>query len=113
MKCGTTRPLTAVYSRFSIFYEAGLLNINSANALCKDLKRIISLIQEKCNKPNTNFAIYYNELILLNNNMLIESEEKLTMFVPYTLLGYLLLTMKKAVKMYISFSNSKSSIQNL
>lgn len=70
------------------FYKAGLLDLKSANALCKDLKRIINLIQEKCNKPNTNFAIYYNELILLNNNMLIETNEKLTMFVPYTLLGY-------------------------
>lgn len=70
------------------FYEAGLLNLKNANALCKDLKRIINSIQEKGNKPNSNFTIYYNELILLNNNMLIETEEKLTMFVPYTLLGY-------------------------
>lgn len=69
------------------FYEAGLLNLKNANALCKDLKRIINLIQERCNN-DTNFALYYNELILLNNNMLIETEEKLTMFVPYTLLGY-------------------------
>ncbi|WP_278019690.1 helix-turn-helix domain-containing protein [Flavobacterium ginsengisoli] len=30
------------------FYEAGLLNLKSANALCLDLKRIISLIKEKC-----------------------------------------------------------------
>jgi len=70
------------------FYEAGLLSINSANALCKDLKRIIHLIQEKCNTSQNKFSIYYNELILLNNNMLIETDEKLTMFVPYTLLGY-------------------------
>lgn len=70
------------------FHEAGLLSLKNANALCKDLKRIINLIQEKCNMPNNNFNIYYNELILLNNNMLIETEEKLTMFVPYTLLGY-------------------------
>lgn len=70
------------------FYEAGLLNLKSANFLCKDLKRIINLIQEKCNTTNNNFALYYNELILLNNNMLIETPEKLTMFVPYTLLGY-------------------------
>lgn len=70
------------------FYEAGLLNIKSANVLCKDLKRIIHLIQEKCNTSQNNFTLYYNELILLNNNMLIETEEKLTMFVPYTLLGY-------------------------
>lgn len=70
------------------FYESGLLNLKSANALCKDLKRIINVIQEKCNASSNNFALYYNELILLNNNMLIETPEKLTMFVPYTLLGY-------------------------
>lgn len=70
------------------FYEAGLLTIKSANALCKDLKRIIDLIQDKCHGSQNKFSIYYNELILLNNNMLIETEEKLTMFVPYTLLGY-------------------------
>lgn len=70
------------------FYEAGLLNLKNANLLCKDLKRIINLIQERSNNPENNFSLFYNELILLNNNMLIETEEKLTMFVPYTLLGY-------------------------
>ncbi|MBF4514915.1 hypothetical protein IRZ71_01075 [Flavobacterium sp. ANB] len=70
------------------FHEAGLLNLKNANALCKDLKRIINLIQEKSNQPQNKFTIYYNELILLNNNMLIETGEKLMMFVPYTLLGY-------------------------
>lgn len=80
------------------FYEAGMLNLKSANALCKDLKRIISLIQDKCNKPDGNFSIYYNELILLNNNMLIETEEKLTMFVPYTLLGYFITDNESACK---------------
>ena len=80
------------------FYEAGLLNLKNANALCKDLKRIILLIQEKCNTPNNSFSIYYNELILLNNNMLIEAEEKLTMFVPYTLLGYFITDNKDSCK---------------
>ncbi|MEO7979209.1 hypothetical protein [Flavobacterium sp.] len=80
------------------FYEAGLLSVKSANALCKDLKRIINLIQEKCNNPKNNFSIYYNELILLNNNMLIETKEKLTMFVPYTLLGYFITDHKESCK---------------
>jgi hypothetical protein len=80
------------------FHEAGLLSLKNANALCKDLKRIINLIQEKCNAPNSNFNIYYNELILLNNNMLIETEEKLTMFVPYTLLGYFITDNEESCK---------------
>jgi len=70
------------------FYESGLLNFKSANALCKDLKRIICLIQEKCNTPENNFSLYYNETILLNNNMLIANDQKFSLFVPYTLLGY-------------------------
>lgn len=80
------------------FYEAGLLNLKNANALCKDLKRIIGVIQEKCNKPNSKFAIYYNELILLNNNMLIETSDQLTMFVPYTLLGYFITDNEESCK---------------
>ena len=53
-----------------------------------DLKRILNLVKEKSNAQNSNYAIFYNELILLNNNMLIENDEKITMFIPYTLLGY-------------------------
>ncbi len=70
------------------FYESGLLNFKSANALFKDLKRIVLSIKDKSSQPNSTFSIYYNELVLLNNNLLFESDKKLTMFVPYTLLGY-------------------------
>lgn len=90
------------------FYEAGLLNLKNANALCKDLKRIINLIQEKCDN-DTNFSIYYNELILLNNNMLIETEEKLTMFVPYTLLGYFITDNEDGCKNVHQFFNQQIS----
>lgn len=95
------------------FYEAGLLSLKNANALCTDLKRIINLIKEKCNEPNNNFSIYYNELILLNNNMLIETNEKLTMFVPYTLLGYFITDNEESCKNVYQFFkqqilNSKS-----
>lgn len=70
------------------YYEAGLLNNKLANALLNDLKRMIGSIQLKCNNQNSQFSIYYNEIILLNNNLLFETDKKLTLFVPYTLLGY-------------------------
>lgn len=78
------------------FYEAGLLHYKSAHALFNDLKRIVNLTREKCNNPKSKFTIYYNELILLNNNLLIESDEKLTLFVPYTLLGYFITDNKES-----------------
>ena len=94
------------------FYEAGLLGIKSAHALCKDLKRIINVIREKSNIDNGNFSIYYNELILLNNTLLIESGNKLTMFVPYTLLGYFITDDERGCRNVYEFfrqqiSNSK------
>ena len=70
------------------FYEAGLLGFESANELFDNLENIINNIKKKCNHPNSKFSIYYNELVMLNNNLLFESKEKLTLFASYTLLGY-------------------------
>jgi hypothetical protein len=87
------------------FYEAGLLNFKTAVALFNDLKRILNLIKEKCSGPN--FSIYYNEIILLNNNMLIESTEELTMFIPYTLLGYFITDNEESCKNVSAFFNQQ------
>ena len=89
------------------FYESGLLSFKSATALYLDLKRILKLIKDKSNQPNSNFSIYYNELILLNNNMLIETNEKLTMFIPYTLLGYFITDNKESCHNVHDFFNQQ------
>lgn len=89
------------------FYEAGLLNNKNANALFKDLKRIVNSIKEKCNNTNSKYSIYYNELILLNNNLLFESSEKLTLFVPYTLLGYFITDNEESCKNVHAFLNQQ------
>lgn len=80
------------------FYESELLNYESATALFIDLKRIILSIKAKTNQTNSKFSMYYNELILLNNNLLFESDKQLTMFVPYTLLGYFITENKESCK---------------
>ena len=74
--------------QISYFYEAGLLKFESAQLLFRDLRRILDLIKNKCSDVNATYSLFFNELILLNNNLLFKSEKKLTMFVPYTLLGY-------------------------
>lgn len=89
------------------FYEASLVSFESANALLKDLKRIVSDLKNKANKANSNYSIYYNELILLNNNMLIETSPQITMFVPYTLLGYFITEDKNSCKSALDFFNQQ------
>jgi hypothetical protein len=89
------------------FYEASLVSFESANALLKDLKRIVSDLKNKANKSNSNYSIYYNELILLNNNMIIETNTQITMFVPYTLLGYFITEDKNSCKNALDFFNQQ------
>ncbi|MGV3698118.1 MAG: helix-turn-helix domain-containing protein [Flavobacterium sp.] len=74
--------------QISYFFDAGLLSFKSAMALYYDLKTIIKRVKIKSEEGNSNYFIFYNELILLNNNMLIQTNSRLTMFIPYTLLGY-------------------------
>lgn len=74
------------------FYESGLLTYKSATKLFFELKKIIENIKSKCNNTDYQFSIYYNELILLNNNLLFDTNKNLTLFVPYTLLGYFIST---------------------
>ena len=93
--------------QISYFYEAGLLSFKSAMMLFQDLKRILNLVKNKSNKPNSNYSLFYNELILLNNNMLIESDIKLTMFIPYTLLGYFITNHKESCHNVHQFFNQQ------
>lgn len=78
------------------FYDAGLLSFESANLLFEDLKRILKTIKEKSNQPKSKFQIYYNELVMLNNNLLFTNDTKQTLFVPYTLLGYFITENKES-----------------
>ena len=47
--------------QISYFYEAGLLSFKSAMMLFQDLKRILNLVKNKSNKPNSNrrFVVDY------------------------------------------------------
>lgn len=92
------------------FYQAGLLNYNSANSLLNELKNILEIIKQKCNNPNSKFSLYHNELILLNNNVLFETNNRLTLFVPYTLLGYFITKDKESCENVENFF--KQQIKN-
>lgn len=93
--------------QISYFYEAGLLSFKNAMALFFDLKRILTVVKNKSNKVDSNYSLFYNELILLNNNMLIKSETKLTMFIPYTLLGYFITDHKESCENVHQFFNQQ------
>ncbi|MFD2601965.1 hypothetical protein [Flavobacterium suzhouense] len=70
------------------FFQSGLLSLPNAIALCEDLKKILTTAEERCSKTDTGFNLYYNELLILNNNVLLSAKQQQSLFVPYTMLGY-------------------------
>ncbi len=70
------------------YFQAGLLSLANAKLLCEDLKAILTAVEERCCNKNSQFHLYYNELLILNNNVLVTAPEKQSLFVPYTMLGY-------------------------
>ncbi|NBL64760.1 hypothetical protein GV828_06045 [Flavobacterium sp. NST-5] len=70
------------------FFESGLLSHENATLLYEDLKNLLHKAEAKSSKNASSYHLYYNELLILNNNVLMSNLEKKSLFVPYTMLGY-------------------------
>lgn len=68
-------------------FTAGLLTQNNALAVLQDIALILQQCEVRCTS-NAHYNIYYNELLILNNNVLIATPETTALFVPYTMLGH-------------------------
>lgn len=94
------------------YFESGLLTRTDAGSLLDDLENLITSVEAKVTS-DANFHLYYNELVILNNNVIVSSAEKTTMFIPYTALGYFITedepTTEKAKNYFLrQMKNSKS-----
>ena len=58
------------------FFESGLLSLKNAQLLYEDVKNILLQLEEKCSKNQSNYHLYFNELLILNNNVLISNNKK-------------------------------------
>ncbi|TPD65652.1 hypothetical protein [Flavobacterium microcysteis] len=70
------------------FFESGLLSQANAQLLYEDVRKILQKAEEKSSKNSSGYHLYYNELLILNNNVLLSNAEKKSLFIPYTMLGY-------------------------
>ena len=70
------------------FYEAGLLLYENALMILEDIKTIILSVENKVQKNDPNFELFYNELLVLNNTVLFTNEKKSSFFIPHNMLSY-------------------------
>ncbi|WP_397363697.1 hypothetical protein [Olleya sp. R77988] len=70
------------------YHQAGQVNSKKAIQLCELLNLLIKNIEDKLLNNPTQFKLYYNELHLMNNNVLVSTPQSKLLYVPFTLLSY-------------------------
>lgn len=69
-------------------YKSGELSSETSFKLCGLLKDMLKSILEKVKLNDGKFKLYHNELLLMNNNVLIETSNSKSLYVPLTMLSY-------------------------
>lgn len=80
--------INSTLQQISYFFQSGLLSAADGQALCESLKELVSRLEQQCADRNDQYRLYYHEMHILNNNVLISDPHKKSLFVPYTMLGY-------------------------
>ncbi len=70
------------------YFKAGQIQTDIALEICMVLKQLLLNIVLKLNQEEHPFLIYYNELHLMNNHVLVSTPNSQLLYVPFTLLSY-------------------------
>lgn len=70
------------------YHQAGLISTPTALELCEALKKLIHHITLKLKSNTAEYLLYYNELLLMNNNVLVSTPLQQSLYVPFTILSY-------------------------
>lgn len=80
--------INSTLKQVHFYFQAGLLTANTAIEICSQLKSMMQNITEKVIHNNKNYQLYYNELLLMNNNVLVSTSTIKTLYIPFTILSY-------------------------
>ena len=79
--------INSILKQLDFYKTSGIISKENALTICDELIVIIKSIQQKTT-PESNFKIYYNELLLMSNSVLIETPIKNSVFVPFSVVNY-------------------------
>ena len=82
--------MSSILKQISFYTEIQLLTKETAITILQELKDLIRNIERKAEDGSLKFQIYAHDLLILNNSILFESEEKSSLFVPFNMFGYMM-----------------------
>lgn len=80
--------INSTLKQIHYYFQASQISIETALELCKNLHQIISKVSSHVTSTENQFLLYYNELHLMNNNVLVSTPTSQSLYVPFTLLSY-------------------------
>lgn len=80
--------VNSTLKQIHFYFQAGQTTTATALQLCELLKELIVSIAKKLVNNTSDFKLYYNELHLMNNNVLVSTPSTQMLYVPFTLLSY-------------------------
>jgi WD40 repeat protein len=97
------------------YFKAGQIQTEKALEICTVLKKLTTNIALKLTQKAQSFLIYYNELHLMNNHVLVSTPNSQLLYVPFTLLSYYKTTDKSTcdeAKKFINKQLQESKLLN-
>ncbi|MEM6687658.1 MAG: hypothetical protein AAF617_17910 [Bacteroidota bacterium] len=79
--------INSTLKQIHFYYKSMLLSESMALQLCDDVRKLVESIEAKV-VDDPQYRLYYNELLLMNNTVLVKTPVIKTLFVPYTILSY-------------------------
>ncbi|MCK8522200.1 hypothetical protein M0D21_11505 [Aquimarina sp. D1M17] len=80
--------INSTLKQIHFYYEAKILAKEDALEICDDLVALMHSISQKITSQNNTFKLYYNELLLMNNRVLVITPTSKSLYVPFTILSY-------------------------
>lgn len=80
--------VNSTLKQISFYFQAGHINNHMALELCNSVRELVVQLSERIHQNNKKFQMYYNELLLMNNIVMVMVPNKTSLFVPFTVLSY-------------------------
>ena len=75
--------------QITFYSEMGLLRKNDIELILEDLKKLLMDLENKT-LEKSNFQIYINDLVILNNSILFKNDQQCSFFIPFSMFGYMM-----------------------
>ncbi len=99
--------VNSTLKQIHFYYKAGLVTTAVALELCHLLELLVKDISDKLISNSETFQFFYNELHLMNNNVLVSTPNMQSLYVPFTLLSYYKTSDRLTCKEAESFLNKQ------